>query len=266
MEKDRSVTADALPAEEIAALKELERRNRDQGAAEYKQGRFYGKGAFQLQAENLAYLRYLSPRAGEIVLDAGAGVGRLSMLVAPKVERLVCTDLSAHCLAVLQVEAAARGIRNIETVEGDLCRLPGSLGPFDSVYSIEVLEHIPSHRERLAAVRKLYDLLKPGGRCLISDNCWSPRNRRAQAEKEGFWGMGERRLYHYYFTPSEISALLHEGGFRDIRLRGLILLPGRITRFLPLSFAAVESWCSAFSPLAGVGILVMGLGRRPLVS
>lgn len=264
--KDRSITADALPSEEIAALKELERRNRDQGAAEYRRGQFYGKGAFQLRAENLAYLRYISAKAGETVLDAGAGVGRLSMLVAPQVERLVCTDLSAHCLQVLKSEADAKGIRNIEAVEGDLCRLPRSLGPFDSAYSIEVLEHIPSHRERLAAVRKLYDLLRPGGRCLISDNCWSPRNRRAQAEKEGFWGMGERRLYHYYFTPSELSALLHQGGFRDIRLRGLLLLPGRITRLLPLSFASVESWCSALPPFAGSGLLVLGLGRRPLDS
>lgn len=260
----KGFSADALPPEEIAALKELEQQNRDLGAAEYVQDlQFYGKGAYELECESRTYLRYISPRTDERVLDAGAGVGRLAFLVAPRVKRLVCADLSAHALQALHSQAHARGIRNIETVQGDLCRLPDTIGTFDAAYSVEVVDHIPSHRERLAALRRLYDLLKPGGRCLVSVHCWNPRTRQARMEKEGFWGTGERRLYHYYFTSREIRGLFQEAGFQEIRLRGLRLLPGKITGRLPASFSVVETWCSMVAAFAEVGVLVIAIGRRP---
>jgi 2-polyprenyl-3-methyl-5-hydroxy-6-metoxy-1,4-benzoquinol methylase len=255
-----------LPPDQIEALKELERRNRDQGAAEGYQGYIQilqsSGGAFRLQAEAGTYLRYMSPRMGERVLDAGAGVGRLAVVVAPRVKRLVCVDLSANALQVLESEAKARGIHNVETVQSDLCAIPSSLGPFDSAYSVEVLGLIPSHRERRASVQRLYNLLKPGGKCLVSVSCWNFRTRLAEVKKEGLWGTGEKQMYTYYFTSRELRALLQETGFRDIQLRGLIILPGRITRHLPPSFSFVETWCSMVTPLAGIGRLVIAMGSR----
>jgi len=259
---DRPFSSETLTPEQIAALKEQERRNRDQGAAEYREGQFYGKGPFQLHAENRAYLRHLALAPGERLLDAGAGVGRLALLVAPRVQQLVCVDLSTGCLDILKSEATARGLRNIETQPGDLCRLPGSLGVFDAAYSVEVVDHIPSDCERLAAVKKLHDLLRPGGRCLVSVHCWNPRSRRSGVEREGFWGTGERRLYHHYFTTGELRDLLCRAGFRSVRLRGLNILPGRITRSLPASLARLEVGCSMVPALAGIGSLVIGMGTR----
>lgn len=264
MEERRTLAADTLPPGEIAALKEVERHNRDQGAREHRAGQFYGKVAFQFHAENRTYLRHLSPRTGESVLDAGAGMGRLAQLVAPKVKRLVCVDLSEHVLQVLKSETEMRGIRNIETVQGDLCHLPSFPGPFDSAYSVEVVDHIPSHRERLAAVQTVYKLLRPGGRFLISVHCWNPRSRRTRREKEGFWGTGERRLYIYYFTAGELRDLLQQAGFQNIRLWGLIILPEWMTRFLPTSLAALETWCSMVPASVQISSLVVGIGRRPL--
>jgi SAM-dependent methyltransferase len=259
-------TADALPAHEIAALKEMERRNRDEGAAQGYQGYIQilqsSGGTFQLQAEARSYLRSIAPRRAERVLDAGAGVGRLAMLVAPKVERLVCVDLSAKALRVLASEAQARGIRNVETMQGDLCTIPSSLGPFDCAYAIEVLQLIPSRQEREAALQRLYTLLKPGGRCLISVQCWNRRTSRGGMAKEGFWETGARRMYSYYFTPHELRTLLEKAGFRDIRLRGLSILPGRITRHLPASFSAAEAWCAMLPLFAGIGRLIIAIGRR----
>jgi SAM-dependent methyltransferase len=263
MDERGPLAADTLPPHEIAALKELERRNRDLGAAEQGPGQFYDKAAFRLRAENRTYLHYLSPLAGETVLDAGAGLGRLALLVAPLAKRLVCLDLSAQALQVVEATADARGVRNIETVHADLCNLPRSLGPFDSAYAVEVVDHIPSHRERLAAVQTVHDLLRPGGRCLISVHCWNPRSRRGGVEKEGFWGSGPRRLYHYYFSAHELRNLLHQAGFRGIRLRGLIILPGRISRSLPTSLAVLETWCSMVPACARFGSLVIGMGTRP---
>jgi 2-polyprenyl-3-methyl-5-hydroxy-6-metoxy-1,4-benzoquinol methylase len=259
---DPGFSSDAMAPEEIAALKELERRNRDRGAAEYKAGQFYGKGRFQLEAENSAYLFHLALGRDQRVLDAGAGLGRLALLVASRVERVVCVDLSSASLEILKAEAASRGMGNVETLAGDLCRLPHSLSPFDTAYSIEVVDHIPSDRERLAAVQAMHDLLKPGGTCLVSVHCWNSRSRRSGVEREGFWGTGERRLYHHYFTAEELRELLQRAGFQNIRLRGLNVLPGRIARSLPPSLAGLELACSTMPAFAGFGSLVIAMGTR----
>lgn len=256
-------TADGLAAEQIAALKETERRNRDLGANEYLQQLQTERGPYNLWAEARTLLRHIAPQPQEAVLDAGAGVGRLAVLVAPKVSRLVCVDLSATALGVLKSRAERQGVRNIEIFSADLRSIPVSLGPFDKAYSVEVIQHIPSDQERRAALARVYELLKPDGRCLISVVCWNSRTRRAGTEKEGFWGTGARRLYAYSFTPREIGQLLIETGFRDVRLRGLMVLPGRITRHLPPSLALVETWCSMVPACAGMARYVMAIGRRP---
>ncbi len=255
-------SAEGLAVDQIMALKKLEQRNRDLGAQSYLQVLQDERGIFNLHAEAHALMHHISPRRNETVLDAGAGVGRLALLVAPKVARLVCVDLSAAALGVLQSRASEKGTRNIETLATDLSSLPDSLGPFDRAYSVEVFSQIPSRRERREALGKIYGSLRPGGRCVVSVFCWNWRNRRVDPEKEGFWGTGERRLYGYLFTPLELGALLEEAGFRDIRLRGLMLLPGRITRHLPLRLAPLETWCSRVPGLSGMGRYVLASGRR----
>lgn len=257
-----SFTAEGLPREEISALKERERRNRDIGAGEYLAQVAAERGAYNLAAESRALLHHIAPESGEAVLDAGSGVGRLALPVASRAARVVCVDLSASALAVLRERAESRGLGNVETVEADLCGIPAGLGPFDRAYAVEVLQHVPSAAERRAAVARLHDLLKPGGHCLVSTVCWNRRNRRAGTEKEGFWGAGERGLYVYAFAPRELGRLLAEVGFRDVRLRGLLVLPGRLTRHLPPSFAGLETWCSRVPALAGAGRYVVAMSRR----
>jgi SAM-dependent methyltransferase len=256
-------TTDELPPEQIAALKEAERRNRDLGAEEYLSKLQAERGPYNLWAEARTLLRYISPKPEESALDAGAGVGRLALLVAPRVSRLVCVDLSAAALDVLKSQAKRQGVRNIEAIQSDLRSVPAPLGPFDVAYSVEVIQHIPSDQERRAALARIYELLKRGGRCLISVVCWNSRTRREGAEKEGFWGTGDRRLYVYSFAPHEIGRLLIETGFHDVRVRGLLVLPGRITRHLPASLAVVDTWCSMIPALSCMGRYVIATGRRP---
>jgi SAM-dependent methyltransferase len=258
--EDRPFTADTLSAGEIRLLKERERSSRDVGAATYLDRIRAARGAFQYRAEIDAIIGYLAPLADETALEAGAGVGRLALPVAQRVKRLVAVDLSPGALRVLSDEASARGIRNIETLACDLGALPRAMGPFDLAYSVEVLQHIPSHLERLTATRALYDVLRPGGRCLICVLAWTGRHRPA---REGFWGEGEKRTYRYYFTAPETRSLLEESGFRDVSLRGLRILPGQLARRLPESLAFLETWCSRVPLFRPLGKLLVAMGRRP---
>jgi 2-polyprenyl-6-hydroxyphenyl methylase/3-demethylubiquinone-9 3-methyltransferase len=208
--------------------------------------------------------RPVEPRPGERVLDAGAGLGRLALLIAPQVRALVCLDLSRGALSVLEAQAAAAGIRNVETVQADVCGYGGAPASFDAACCVEVLGHVPSQRERAAALLRIRELLRPGGRCLIGVYAWSRRARRAGMEKEGFWGTGERRLYHYYFTAQELRRALVQAGFEAVRVRGLLLLPGRIARRLPAALAPLEATLSRLPLSARLGTLLLGLARRPL--
>lgn len=248
---------------EVQALKQLEKRNRDVGAAGMRTEDWMAeRGPFQLRAEARSFLKYLDPQPGDCVLDAGAGLGRLAMEVAPRVARLLCTDLSGGALRVLEEGARARGIGNIETLESDLCVLPASLGPFDRAYSIEVLQHIPSARERLQALRSVRAVLKPGGRFLVCVFGWNWRVRRAGWRKEGFWGEGDRRLYACYHTPAELRAVMQQAGFRNVKVRGLIVLPGRITKRLPPRLACLETWAAALPPTTRLAWFLTATGQR----
>jgi SAM-dependent methyltransferase len=261
--KPAEFSADTFSPEEILALKELERRNRDVGVVGLKTADWMAeRGPFALEAEARIYLKYLAPHPQQTVLDAGAGMGRFAVLVAPQVGRLVAFDLSRAALDVLVAENKVRNIINVETLQGDLCNLPASLGLFDSAYSIEAIQHIPSHKERVRAVRNMLQVLKPGGTCLISVAAWNRRVAREIQDKEGFWGTDARRIYAYCFTPHQLRSLMQEAGVRDVRIRGVMALPGRICRRLPLALSRLESYCSAIPQLAPLSWFVMGTGRR----
>src|SRR5687768_3159225 len=115
-----TISADSLPPDQIEALKELERKNRDLGAHIFLKALKTERGPFHHRAEVLTLLHHLSPQRRDRVLDAGAGVGRMAMYVAPQVAQLVCVDLSPASLQVLDAEAARLGINNINTVQADL--------------------------------------------------------------------------------------------------------------------------------------------------
>lgn len=257
------VTADVLLSDSVDSLKELERVNRDTGASNYLQTLEAQLGTFQMRAEEQTVLQYLSPRHGESLLDAGAGVGRFALLVAPQVARLFCIDLSPISLDILVKEAQARGVSNIEVTVGDLCNLQKSGAQFDKAYAIGVIQHIPSQRGRLTAVRNIFEMLCPGGECLITAVSWNSRNRTPGLQKEGFWGKGERRLYRFYFARNELRSLMEEAGFVDIRLRGLIVLPRRLTNLLPPSWASLEAWASRLSFSTATGRDLIAIGRKP---
>jgi hypothetical protein len=80
-----------------------------------------------------------------------------------------------------------------------------------------------------------------------------------------FGEKGTRRLYAYVFAASELRDLLTEAGYRDIRLRGLIVLSGRVTWPLPGLLSIIETWCSTFPYFAGISrfIVAPGSGEQP---
>jgi SAM-dependent methyltransferase len=108
--------------------------------------------------------------AGELVLDAGCGMGRYLRVASGLGARVVGIDLSRSVDAARDMTRDQAGVF---VIQGDLLRPPFAEGTFDHVYSLGVLDHTPDPR---GAFLGLARLLKPGGRIAI----WVyPRERPA---------------------------------------------------------------------------------------
>jgi len=100
-------------------------------------------------------------------LFAGGGTGDGTIMLAAQLAqtdrdaRVVYLDRSKASLKIAQARAAARGLRNIDFVEGSLLDLPNlGLGLFDYIDCCGVLHHLPDPAEGLQA---LLSALAPGG-------------------------------------------------------------------------------------------------------
>ena len=101
---------------------------------------------------------------GKVILDAGAGAGRFSDVMAQLGARVVACDLSSAVDACRMNEYEATGKSaergEIETVQGSLLELPFRPGVFDAVHCAGVIQHLPDPE---AAMRSMPALVKPGG-------------------------------------------------------------------------------------------------------
>ena len=99
------------------------------------------------------------------VLDAGCGNGRHAMLVKEAGHEVTGLDLARNLVAIARDKVAAD---RAKWVEGALERLPFRNDSFDAVMAIAVLHHVRGHSQRVAVLRELMRVLKPGGRALLS--------------------------------------------------------------------------------------------------
>jgi SAM-dependent methyltransferase len=110
-----------------------------------------------------------NPRAGETVLDIGCGAGFDTLLAARYVGlsgRVIALDMTPSMLEKTRDGAAVLGLSNVDTREGFAEELPVESESIDLVISNGVVNLTP---DKLAVMKEVYRVLKPGGRFQIGD-------------------------------------------------------------------------------------------------
>lgn len=99
------------------------------------------------------------------VLELGAGAGRISRLTAQNrnLTEMVVSEPSDHFFRLLSKQSFA--IPSIEFVQSESSELAAKYPEhFDTVYSVDVMEHIEDDK---AYLNQCFELLKPGGACIV---------------------------------------------------------------------------------------------------
>lgn len=150
---------------------------------------------------------HLGLQPGMTVLDAGCGPGRLAVPVARQVGRhgkVVAVDIQPGMLERAQEKARRSNIGNIQFVQAGVG--DGKLGcnQFDRALLVTVLGEIP---DREAALKEIFDVLKPGGILSVTEIIFDPHFQRRRtvtqlAEAVGFREkqfFGNRVAYTVHF-------------------------------------------------------------------
>src|SRR5262249_37662335 len=115
-------------------------------------------------AADLEDLRSRGLGAESTLVDLGAGTGAFAAAAAAVCKRVGAVDLSPALLAAIR----ARGISNLECVEGGFLTYEHSGPPADVVYTRHALHHLPDVWKAVALVR-IAGLLVDGGILRLRD-------------------------------------------------------------------------------------------------
>lgn len=183
-------------------------------------------------------LAHSGVRAGHVVLDVAGGTGDLTRKFAQKVGpsgRVILADINASMLHVGRDRLTDQGVvGNVDYVQANAENLPFADNYFDCVSIAFGLRNVT---DKMAALRSMYRVLKPGGKILVlefSKPIFNWLNSIYDAyslniiPKLGQWVTGDAASYQYLVEsirmhpPQEIlKTMLENSGFEDVNFHNL---------------------------------------------
>lgn len=188
-------------------------------------------------------LRELRP--GEHVVDCGSGAGADALIAARLVGptgRVIGVDMTPEMIERARANATEAGLANVEFREGVLELLPVDDRWADVVISNGVVNLVP---DKVAALREMYRVLKPGGRLQIADIVLSrPVSRRSRQDISLWTGCIAGGL-----PEGELSALFEAAGFTEVTIRrGVDVFSGAPQHSNAAAFGTVGAGITARRP------------------
>jgi SAM-dependent methyltransferase len=157
--------------------------------------------------------QHLAIRAGERVLDLGAGRGFWANRAAQAGADVVACDLKRDAMARAAVRFPA-----VRFLHADAAATGLEDASFDVVLLLSVLEHTESPEAVIAEVARI---LRPGGRLGLTTDTFDQDRWRAHRERHA-----ARWDVRHFFQLSEVDRLLREHSIRVTWSRAIFGFPG----------------------------------------
>lgn len=145
---------------------------------------------------------------GSTLVDFGTGTGTLALAAAPLCRRVIAVDVSPAMVAAIRAKVAEQGVTNVECVEAGFLTYEHTGEPADAVYSRNALHHLPDFWKAVA-LRRIADLLRPGGILRLRDLVFAFPLRAADARIEAWLAQAPERPEDGW-TRAELEAHLHD--------------------------------------------------------
>ncbi len=119
-----------------------------------------------------ANMLQLGLREGMKVADLGAGVGHYAIAAAHIVGetgRVYAVDVQEELLRHLESSSKTRGLKNVETVWGNIEKQGGTTLKQDSMDAVILSNTLFQLEKQTSVVAEIKRILKPGGRLLLID-------------------------------------------------------------------------------------------------
>lgn len=153
-------------------------------------------------------MMHLQPKRDWSVLEIGCGLGRLTRTLSGMFDRVVGVDVSSEMVARARQLTPGLDVREVNGVN----LREFSDQSFDLVFSILVLQHLPSQSTVLSYISEMSRVLKPGGRALF----------QVPTSFHPAW----KRIYWSLTRPKETDPNRNRASFR-----GCCLTAGTIQRY-----------------------------------
>ena len=146
------------------------------------------------------------------LIDVGCGAGYFMLSASKRDWQVEGTEISDEAIKLVQ----EKGQR---VFKGDIQDLDLENGKYDIATLFEVVEHAVNSQ---AMIRKLRDLVRPGGIIYITSFNYNSLTRRLLGKK---WGMFHKE-HVFYFTPGILASILKKNGFRvkSVKTKNLSLI------------------------------------------
>jgi 2-polyprenyl-3-methyl-5-hydroxy-6-metoxy-1,4-benzoquinol methylase len=162
----------------------------------------------------------LAVRPGDVVLDVGAGAGKIAIEIHRKGASLIAVDFSTECLKIIRDRCGgSQRMLLVRSNAGDLAMAPGSV---DKVVCTQVIQHIGPEQELQALLDLISTFLKDGGRAVFTVYNLDHQRKAEGLLPEGYFEDSQTglRLFRRFFTPSRLEGVLRPH-FRKVRIRGI---------------------------------------------
>lgn len=216
-----------MQSSEIKEIKDRERKYREKDVP-FGVWTIKTKTRWWNQIELQNVLNALKVRDGEKVLDVGCSDGRFLEYLHVRFPacKLFGIDFARNPL----IELLKKPFPS-QVVCGDISEMPFKDGSFDRAVTLQVIQHLPSHEERIKGLKSIYSSLKETGTLVVMvDNQKTWSNMVANGKEGPFISVPD--LYIYLYDPDELKRDLETAGFSDVQIRGINNLPVKYLRRL----------------------------------